>query len=387
MADGITLSASIRANLQSLQKTSGQLDTVSQRLSTGKKVNSALDDANAFFASQGLSNRANDLSGLLDGIGQGIQTLKAADDGISSLTDLVEQAQSIATTARDQAKPAASVTSTAIGDADADDLTGGSGTVVSANDVLTLQAGDDDAVDFTIDGSDINSLDDLAAAINGTDGFKAEVIKDADASEQQIKITTTNGGDLSISETGTAASGIGLTATSGTPIEAVSSPEDQATLEADYNKIRDQIDQLIQDTSYRGTNLLNGDSLSVQFNEDNSSKLDIEGVKFDADGLGIDEANFSSEANIQGDLDKLSGALNKLRAGARTFGNNLATMQTRQDFTENAINTLEEGSDKLTLADINEEGAKMLALQTSQSLGITSLSLSSQAQQGVLRLF
>ncbi|TVQ85235.1 MAG: flagellin, partial [Micavibrio sp.] len=97
----VTLTAALRTNLLSLQRTQGLLDITQNRLATGRKVNSALDDANAFFASQSLNNRASDLERLLDGIGQGVQTLKAADQGITSLTKLVEQAQSIAQTARD----------------------------------------------------------------------------------------------------------------------------------------------------------------------------------------------------------------------------------------------------------------------------------------------
>ena len=77
----------------------------------------------------------------------------------------------------------------------------------------------------------------------------------------------------------------------------------------------------------------------------------------------------------------------KLRDMASEFGNNYSIVQTRQDFTENLINVLEEGADNLTLADMNEESANMLALQTRQQLAINSLSLASQAAQSVLSLF
>ena len=90
---GITLSSAVRTNLNSLQATSSLMSAVQERLSTGKKVNSALDNPNSFFTAQGLENRASDLSTLLDDMGQSIQGLKAADKGISSISDLVDAAK------------------------------------------------------------------------------------------------------------------------------------------------------------------------------------------------------------------------------------------------------------------------------------------------------
>ena len=80
-------------------------------------------------------------------------------------------------------------------------------------------------------------------------------------------------------------------------------------------------------------------------------------------------------------------AVSKLRNMASVFGNNYSIVENREEFTENLINVLEEGADKLTLADMNEESANMLALQTRQQLAINSLSLASQAAQSVLSLF
>ena len=93
---GIVLSASVRQNLLSLQSTADLLATTQNRLSTGKKVNSALDNPTNFFTAQGLDNRASDISNLLDGIGNGVQILQAANTGITSLQSLVDSAKSIA---------------------------------------------------------------------------------------------------------------------------------------------------------------------------------------------------------------------------------------------------------------------------------------------------
>jgi flagellin len=93
---GIVLSASVRQNLLSLQSTADLLATTQNRLSTGKKVNSALDNPTNFFTAQGLDNRASDISNLLDGIGNGVQVLQGANTGITSLQSLVDTAKSLA---------------------------------------------------------------------------------------------------------------------------------------------------------------------------------------------------------------------------------------------------------------------------------------------------
>src|SRR3979490_1506811 len=93
---GIVLSASVRQNLLSLQSTAALLATTQNNLATGNKVNSALDNPTEFFTAQGLNNRASDISNLLDGIGNGVQVLQAANTGITALQGYIASAQSIA---------------------------------------------------------------------------------------------------------------------------------------------------------------------------------------------------------------------------------------------------------------------------------------------------
>jgi flagellin len=93
---GIVLSASVRQNLLSLQSTAALLATTQNDLATGNKVNSALDNPTEYFTAQSLNNRASDISNLLDGIGNGVQVLQAANTGITSLQSLIANAQSIA---------------------------------------------------------------------------------------------------------------------------------------------------------------------------------------------------------------------------------------------------------------------------------------------------
>ena len=160
-----------------------------------------------------------------------------------------------------------------------------------------------------------------------------------------------------------------------------------------FNDLRSQLDKLADNSSFNGVNLLRGDTLKLVFNEINTSSISI--VSQDANGintgvLGIGTAaasEFSSNTSLDTRLDSLSNALSQLRSQASAFGSNLSIVQNRQEFTKAMINTLQTGSDTLVLADGNEEAANLLALQTRQQLSTTALSLASQADQGVLRLF
>src|SRR5262249_20440629 len=152
---------------------------------------------------------------------------------------------------------------------------------------------------------------------------------------------------------------------------------DAAALATQFNDLLTQIDNVASDSSYKGKNLLNGDTLTVEFNESGSSTLDITG--FDATataGLGIaTPANhWASGSDVDAAVTDLDAALSTLRNNDKTLSSNLGVVSARQEFTSDLVNTLTEGADNLTAADSNEEGANMLALQTRQQLGITALS-------------
>lgn len=177
------------------------------------------------------------------------------------------------------------------------------------------------------------------------------------------------------------------------------SAADRTTLAAQYDAILTQITNLAADSGYKGINLLaSTGSLEVKFNEDGSNSLTITG--FDASAAGLTISTSSSvgggqgwadagagTANITASITDLSDALTTLRTQSQTLASNLNIVNIRADFTAQMINTLTAGADKLTAADMNEEGANMLMLQTRQSLSTTALSLSAQAAQSVLRLF
>ncbi len=265
----ISLTAGMRSNLIALQSTEKLLNTTQERLSTGKKVNSAIDNPTNFFAAQGHMQRAGDLSALKDSMGEAVQVVKAADAGIEAINSLIESATALAQSAK--------------------------------------TAGSTDA----------------------------------------------------------------------------------AVLADQYNEIMNQIDFLAADSGYKGTNLLAAESTTVTFDEDGDSTLAVTGFDSSTTGLALTDAagSWATSTNIATDLALLDTATSTLRTESSGLSSNLNTISVRQDFTDSMINTLTEGADNLTLADMNEEGANMLMLQTRQALSTTALSLSAQAAQSVLRLF
>ena len=373
----ISLTASMRSNLLSLQNTQSLMDTTQERLSTGKKVNSALDNPSSYYTSQSLTNRANDLSALLDSMGQGISTIQAANEGIESITDFVEQAKSIANQARDEANSVAKTTGN-YDNTSVSDTTKFSLSVTYDGETKSVEVkspadqADGDAMAGAIQTA-LRALefgpDSTALGANYTVTYDDGAFKVASANGEEIQVSFEVGGAK-----------MNATAGNSTRVESVGR----------FNAILDQIDQLAKDSGYKGVNLLGGtdQSLTVIFNEDRSSNLVIQGVDASSKGLNLSRVtDWGSNANIDASITQVEDAINTLRDMASEFGNNYSVVQTREDFTDNLINVLEEGSDKLVLADMNEESANMLALQTRQQLAINSLSLASQAAQSVLKLF
>jgi flagellin-like hook-associated protein FlgL len=376
MAD-ITLSAGVRQNLLSLQNTADLMAQTQNRLATGKKVNSALDNPISYFTSQSLNNRASDLNSLLDSISNATQTLQAANNGLTSLTKLVQSAQAIAQQALQSAASTATVTGSVAG------LTGATNPTFSANtDTVTVNDGTNTATYTAVAGAG-DTITNIMNAIN-TGGTNITASLD---SAGHLKLVNNVGGSIIIGGTADTAELASLGLVAGTTAGSVNAT--RTSLATQFDDIRSQISQLAADSGYNGVNLLNGDSLQVVFNETGTSTQSISGVKFDAAGLGVAAAgnSFQSDSDVNTALTNLTAALGTLRSQSVAFGSSLSVVQTRQDFTKSMVNTLQTGADNLVLADTNLEGANMLALQTRQSLSTTALSLAAQASQSVLRLF
>jgi flagellin-like hook-associated protein FlgL len=275
----IQLTAGMRANLMSLQGTDNLMKTTQSRLSTGREVQSALDDPINYFAAQAHTQRANDLDQRKDEMGEAIQTIKAANNGIEAIQDLIASAKSTAQSAQ--------------------------------------------AIDAT---------------------------------------TTTSSQDY----------------------------KDRSALSLQFETLRSQINELAQDSGYKGLNFLQQSTLTVEFAENvGDANLKVTGFDADSQGLSVDSASgvWTTDALITAAIADLDTARSTLRTKAQELSNQLSTITVREEFTDNMINTLEDGAASLTEADMNEESANMLMLQTRQSLGTSSLSMASDAAQAVLRLF
>ena len=399
----IVLSASVRQNLLSLQSTAELLATTQNRLATGKKVNTALDNPTNYFTAAGLDNRASDISNLLDSIGNGVQVLQAANTGITSLQKLVDTAKSIANQvlqAPTGYSSKATVDVTGTGTVTAANLNTGklAGSVITFKTSTATLAVTIGATFATGSGTaTVSSLDQLNSVLN-SNGITATAAVSATA--DTLTFTSTNdAASQTITTTGTAPTGAGLdiqgttTATAGTVTAAVADPASQtirANLVAQYNNIITQITTTAQDSSFNGINLLNGDDLKLTFNETGKSTLTIKGVVFNAAGLGLGPltsgADFLDNAFAKATITKLSSASDMLRSQASALGSNLSIVQIRQDFNKNLINVLQTGSSNLTLADTNEEAANSQALSTRQSIAVSALALANQSQQSVLQL-
>ena len=309
MAQEITLTTATRTNLLSLQNTTSLIGRTQERLATGLKVNSALDDALAFFKARNLNSRASDLSNIKDNILDGINVLKAAVQGLSSMEDMLKQMKALAQS-------------------------------------------------------------------------------------------------------------------------AISAPESntRAKLASQFNELRSQVDNLAEDSSYNGVNLLKNsiasfapgaDQLTVKFNERTEQKavnqLVISGLRTsDFNSIMGQSANtiysparraLLEAGTIQPDttiwgqtgtaaikainsaLLAIDSALVTVRQSSQAFGTNSSLLQIRADFTSQIINTLKGGAADLVNADMNEESANLLSLQTRQQLGTISLSIAQKSEEAILRLF
>ena len=295
MSGDITLSGATRSNLLSLQNTQTLIGKTQGRLATGLKVNSALDDALAFFKARNLNSRASDLSSIKDAITGGISVLTAAVQGLQSIEDVLKQMKALAQS-------------------------------------------------------------------------------------------------------------------------AISAPESttRAKLASQFNELRSQVDNLAEDASFNGVNLLKNttgafaagaDQLTVKFNErveaNAVNQLVVSGLRAadfrtivaqSAVTVGSGTAVWGQTGSaavkaITQAITAIDSALTTVRQASQAFGTNAALLQIRADFTTNLINTLKGGASELVNADLNEESANLLSLQTRQQLGTISLSIAQRSEQSILRLF
>ena len=498
----------MRSNLLSLQKTQNLMDATQNRLSTGNKVNSAIDNPSNYYTARSLTNRANDLSSLLDSMGQAISTIKAATEALDSGLTFLEQATAIASQATSEAQVvpmkdrvklennAAELiaqgyvevnSSTTIEEFRTlvntagtkivltEDVDFGSNYINIAADVEINGAGHTLVIDRMIDSSGANNLKISNMNIESThqsgrtiimvsglntlisnvritknilgtgeaggiqikdgkvenvsidllnDQYRdvqgVDVVGNAELSGVTINIsaapdatvtgiaTSNSSATINLDGVSIQTSGgsevIGIDNTRGGTITGLPAGVSGAKISVEdvnnafaelsddsfknqYNEVLAQYNSIVNDASYKGVNLLKDGALDVKFSDSSSSSLQIKGQDISTSNIGLNAAEWKNHDDINNSLSELRAAISNLRSFSSELGNNYSIVQNREDFTKSLINVLTEGADKLTLADMNEESANMLALQTRQQLAINSLSLASQASQSVLKLF
>jgi flagellin-like hook-associated protein FlgL len=380
----VTLTSGIRSNLLALTQTSNDLTTTQEALATGKKVNSAADNPSSYFTSQNLTQTANNLSNLLDQIGQGSQTINAATDGLTGLTSLLQQALSTVQQAQSSNWTTAASTTSSVS------LSSSANTSLAAG-TLTIDVG---SSTYSVTVAASATLANVEADINGTTGLGASGSVTATDDGSGHLVLTSNNAPIGFTVAANATSlALGLSSSSTTNNVAIGSSSTRTTLQGNFNTLLTQINQLASDSGYNGVNLLSGDSLTIDFNPTGTSALTITGVTFNSAGLGLSSASGSGASSFQSDtqlsslVTNINTALTSVQSQAETFGTNASTINTRQTFETALINTLQTGASNLVVADQNVESANLLTEQTQQQLEISALSIANQANQSVLKLF
>ena len=387
---GITLSAAVRDSLLSLQSTIQLINRTQGRLSTGLAIRSPIDDPIKFFQAKTLSDRATDFDEKKSGIDQGISTLTAALDGTEGLEAIVAQMKGLAVSAK-------SSTSATIGEL-----------VSQFNDLRTQIA--NLARDTQFQGLNlINGTGQTLTVSFSTDTSSTLLVNSVDVTEggaglairQVLTAAELSGSVFNVSydfATGvTVSTGSTITVTYAGESAFVFGSAGTYTFEYGTSTVTITVGSAGDATTTFTTTQTIQAGTSITFTVDAASNIGANEVQFagittgasvtigDVTGQYIFDSSFSTQINTL--VNDLESALTTLRTKAQTLGSNVALLQTRLEFTANYVNTLQTGADKLTLADLNEEGANLLALQTRQQLGIQALAFAGQAEQSILLLF
>ena len=385
----VVLSPSMLSAVNILSTIQSQMETIQERLATGKRVNSPLDDPNAFFTASALSSRADQLSALADTLKTAQSTVTAAGDGLNTIQSLLSEAQTIANEALQSAGTVAPVvTGTLSGLTTASVIasTGGSATRFKAGDTVTVSDGTTTA---TYTAANNDTVQTFLSAVNNTSGLK--VVASVNASGQiqltaTSNVTLTIGGVVNGAGGGSLSSILGLTAGATAPGANTTLRQ---SLASQFDAIRGQIDQAAGDASYSGTNLLTGSSLSVKLNETGSSTLTVAGGSVTSTGLGLVASTngWQTNADINTALTNINNAIATVQATSASLGASGSILQTRLDFNKAMSDTLNSGATDLTASDGNADSALLLALQTRQQLAETTLSVAHGAYASALQLF
>ena len=388
----VTLTAAVRQNLLSLQSTADLISRTQNRLSTGLKVSRAVDDPVNFFQAKGLTDRAADFDEKKSLIDQGISTVTAATDAIAGIENLVAQLKGLANNAK------SATTTTEINNivtqfnelrtqidllaTDANyqglNLVAGTGSTLSVyfsnetSSVLNVLSSD---IRSSIDGlaiTKISALDTSAKMALHSLAHSVGTLANSEAFTMTVAGTSTHtlaGGDTFAANIGTQSfKVVALTSTSGN----ASTTNYEAYMTAGTYSVGGFVTFTLETAGTSGGT----GKASLSSSSETASEVDA---------IRIIGVGTSEELNSR--VQNLDSALTTLRSRAKVLGANVAILNTRLDFTKDYVNTLTAGAGKLTLADLNAEGANLLALQTRQQLGVQSLAFAGQSEQSILGLF
>ncbi len=380
------ISGGVRKNLAALQTVSAAIDAVQTRLSTGRRVNSAFDNPAAFFTSAALSSRAAALNQVMDEVADVKQVIDSANNGVAALRTLLNTAQTLANSALQSANTLVKVNgtnSTGLTTGTQIASIAGSATRFRAGDVVTVSDGTTTATYTAVNGDTVQTL---LNAVNGTSNLKVTASLN---SAGQVTFTATDTVNITIGATTAGTGTIGSVINHSVGATNFTANAIRTSYAAQFDAIRTQIDEVVNDSGYNGLNFLNGGTKTVKLNESGSSTMTLTGSNLSAAGLGLvaSTSSFQRDSDISTALTNIGSALTALEAQTSTFSNNQTLLATRMDFNNSMISTLEAGADQLLATDTNADGATLLALQTRQQLAATTLSMSNNADQMALRLF
>jgi flagellin-like hook-associated protein FlgL len=320
----------MKSSLLSLQGTQKLYDKTQERLTTGLKVSSPSDDPAAYYAAATLNDRADALEGRLDNMGQAVQAIAAADNGIEAIMSVLESMTAVVENA--------------------------------------LSTDEDDGDTRAALGKKYNDLMVQLGSFAGDSAYGGVNLLDSD---QTIEVQMGQSYDESVfTVQGFHIAGIDSVGTD------------------------NQVDSLATDSvpASWGTGATSVSNYAFALNkvEDPTNVVGIKSYGTDATGAAGHEVDWSDSEtykdNLSDVLDSIEGVTSVLETRSKLFSFDSSTISLREDYTQEFINTLEEGADNLTLADLNEESANLLALQTTQSLGVQAMSLSNEQTQNILRL-
>lgn len=383
----VTLSGAVRTALLSLQNTTDLIDRTQNRLSTGLRVASAIDDPVSFFQAKSLTDRAFDFNEKKDGIDQGISSVSTALEGVEGIENIARQLKGIANSLKSATGTQFTdlVTQfnslrTQIGSLADDSTYQGVNLINNTTETLTVSFSEKTASLVTVAAANLAQsglpVTDVAQATNNSFNYTGGgtfVLQ-----QSQNIVVTYQGSAITLDTQGTnqitfnyGTISLTLSASSATTAVTISRGD---VLNADY---------VTGKVAVTAAGFSTGGLIAIGA----ATALATAGVSTSITAVDTTFILEGTSSTIDVVITQLDSALTTLRSNAQTLGSNVALLQTRLDFTEQYVNVLEGGSAKLTLADINEEGANLLALQTRQQLGISSLAFAGQAEQGILALF